>query len=68
MNSPEGRELYFLGRSNPGVPPLSAPLDIWVTRRRERGWATAEIVPDPVSTEAADVVWVDIAAVERARR
>ena len=53
--SPDGRELYFLGRFRPGVHPLEAPLDIWVTRHREGGWTTAAIVPDPVSTEASEV-------------
>ena len=53
--SPDGRELYFLGRFRPGVSPLEAPLDLWVTRQREGRWTTAEIVPDPVSTDAAEV-------------
>lgn len=35
--SPDGRELHSLGRFRPGVPPLSARLDIWVTGRREGG-------------------------------
>lgn len=53
--SPDGRELYFLGRFKPGVPPLEAPLDIWVIRQRDGGWTAAEIVPDPVSTDASEV-------------
>ena len=52
--SPDGRELYFLGRFKPGVPPMEAPLDIWVTRQRDGRWTTAEIVPAPVSTDAAE--------------
>jgi hypothetical protein len=52
--SPSGRELYFLGRFKPGVPPMQAPLDIWVTRQRDGQWATAQIVPAPVSTDAAE--------------
>ncbi len=50
--SPDGRELYFLGRFKPGVRPMESPLDIWVTRQRDGGWATAEIVPAPISTDA----------------
>jgi Tol biopolymer transport system component len=53
--SPDGRELYFLGRFKPGVPPLEAPLDIWVTRQRDGRWTSAERVPDPVSTAAAEI-------------
>jgi hypothetical protein len=52
--SPSGRELYFLGRFKPGLPPLEAPLDIWVIRREEAGWTTAEIVGPPVSTDASE--------------
>lgn len=52
--SPDGRDLYFLGRFKPGVPPLEAPLDIWVSRHRDGRWTTAEIVPAPVSSEAAE--------------
>lgn len=52
--SPDGRELYFLGRFKPGTPPLEAPLDIWVTRQRDGRWTMAEVVPDPVSTGAAE--------------
>jgi len=50
--SPDGRELYFLGRFKPGVPPNEAPLDIWVTRYKDGRWATAEVVPAPISTDA----------------
>jgi Tol biopolymer transport system component len=53
--SPDGLTLYFLGRFKPGVPPLEAPLDIWMTQRRDGRWTTAEIVPDPVSTDAAEI-------------
>jgi len=37
------------------VPPLEAPLDIWVTRQQDGRWTSAEIVPEPVSTAAAEV-------------
>jgi hypothetical protein len=33
---------------------MQAPLDIWVTRQRDGQWATAQIVPAPVSTDAAE--------------
>ena len=52
--SPDGNELYFLGRFKAGVAPMEAPLDIWVSRRVQGKWATAEIVPAPVSTDAAE--------------
>ncbi len=52
--SPDGRELFFLGRFKPGVAPLEAPLDIWVTRYRDGRWTTAETVPAPVSTDASE--------------
>jgi uncharacterized protein (TIGR02246 family) len=50
--SPEGRELYFLGRFTPGVAWTDAPSDIWVTRFRDGRWTMAETVPAPVSTDA----------------
>ena len=50
--SPDGHEMFFLGRFKPGVAPLEAPFDIWVSRRKDGGWTTAEIVPAPVSTDA----------------
>ena len=50
--SPNGGELFFLGRFKPGVPPMEAPLDIWVTRYRDGRWAAAEMVAAPVSTDA----------------
>lgn len=53
--SPDGRELYFLGRFKPGVPPLESPLDIWVSRQRDGRWTAAEMVPEPVSTAAAEI-------------
>lgn len=50
--SPDGRELYFLGRFKPGVPEAKAPQDIWVIRQREGRWSNAELVGPPVSTDA----------------
>lgn len=52
--SPDGRDLYFLGRFKPGVAPLEAPIDIWVTRYRDGRWTTAETVAAPVSTDASE--------------
>jgi Tol biopolymer transport system component len=60
--SPDGRELYFLGRYKSGVPPNEAPLDIWVTRLRDGRWTTAEVVPEPVSTEAASESYPSVVA------
>jgi Tol biopolymer transport system component len=53
--SPDGRELYFLGRFKRGVPPLESPFDIWMTRQRDGRWTSAEVVPEPVSTAAVEV-------------
>jgi Tol biopolymer transport system component len=53
--SPDGRELYFLGRFKPGVPPLESPLDIWITRQQDGHWTSAETVPEPVSTAAVEI-------------
>lgn len=50
--SPDGRELYFLGRFKPGVPQAEAPQDIWVIRQRGGRWSNAELVGPPVSTDA----------------
>lgn len=50
--SPDGRELFFLGRFKPGVPPLEGPSDIWRIRRNGAGWSLAETVPAPISTDA----------------
>lgn len=52
--SPDGRDLYFLGRFKPGVSPEEAPIDIWVTRYRDGRWTTAGTVPPPVSTDASE--------------
>ena len=50
--SPDGREMFFMGRYKPGLPLGEGPFDIWVSRRKDDGWTTAETVPPPVSTEA----------------
>ena len=58
--APDGRELFFMGRFKPGVPPMEAPIDIWVTRRQEERWATAELLTD-VSSDVSDVYPVVVA-------
>jgi hypothetical protein len=50
--SPDGNEMFFMGRYKPGVAPNQAPIDIWVSRRKDGAWTTAEVVPAPVSTDA----------------
>ena len=59
--SPDGRELYFLGqypheyaRDNPGY-------DLWVSRRVDGFWSTAQVVPPPVSTAAEELYPVVVA-------
>jgi Tol biopolymer transport system component len=50
--SPDGLEMFFMGRFKPGVAPADATnSDIWVSRRKNGAWTTAEVVPAPVSTE-----------------
>ena len=46
--SPDGQRLYFLGITGPSD---NRATDIWVSKRTEEGWAPAELVPAPVSTE-----------------
>jgi hypothetical protein len=54
--SPDGRELFFLGRYHPaGAGAERMDTDIWRSRRVDGTWATAEIVPAPISTEAGEV-------------
>src|SRR5688500_13504565 len=50
--SPDGQEMFFLGRYKPGVAPNEGPFDIWVSRKKNGAWTTAETVPAPVSTDA----------------
>lgn len=55
--SPDGSELYFLGNYRPpgGTGVERRDTDIWRSRRMDGAWATAEIVPSPISTEAGEV-------------
>ena len=53
--SPDGRELYFLGvHSHPHADAARSP-DIWRSTRNNGQWSTAEVLPPPISTDAAEV-------------
>ena len=52
--SPDGQEMFFMGRYKAGVAPDDRPFDIWVSRKKDGGWTTAETVPAPVSTDARE--------------
>ena len=53
--SPDGRELYFLGvHSHPYADAARSP-DIWRSTRNNGQWSTAEVLPPPISTDAAEV-------------
>ena len=56
--SPGGRALYFLGQYPPEEKPSS---DIWMSRRTEEGWSTAQKVPPPISTPAEELYPVMVA-------
>jgi hypothetical protein len=49
--SPDGRELFFLGVHRGGV----GSADVWRSRRADRRWATAEVLPPPINTAASEV-------------
>jgi Tol biopolymer transport system component len=55
--SPDGTELFFLGRYHPPAASGSeqTDTDIWRSRRVNGAWTTAERVPAPISTEASEV-------------
>ena len=50
--SPDGQEMFFMGRYKAGVAPDERPFDIWMSRKKDGGWTTAETVSAPVSTAA----------------
>lgn len=59
--SPDGDSLYFLGQHpHPGAP-VDPTTDIWVSRRVDGKWSTAEVVPAPVSTAAEELYPVVVA-------
>jgi hypothetical protein len=53
--SSDGRELYFLGNHPHPHAGGVRSADIWRSRRINGKWATAEVVPAPISTEASEV-------------
>lgn len=59
--SPDGERLYFLGQHPHPGDPEGQSTDIWVSRRVDGGWSTAEVVPAPVSTLASEVYPVVVA-------
>jgi hypothetical protein len=59
--SPDGQQLYFLGRHPHEHDPEGTSTDIWVSERVNGRWATARVVPPPVSTGASEVYPVVVA-------
>ncbi len=59
--SPDGQELYFLGRHPHEYAPEEPRFDLWVSRRVDEAWATAQVVPPPVSTSATEIYPVVVA-------
>jgi hypothetical protein len=55
--SPDGNELFFLGNYHPeaATGAKRTDADIWRSRRVNGEWATAEMVPPPVSSAAGEV-------------
>jgi hypothetical protein len=53
--SPDGQELFFMGRHPQGHAPETPSYDLWVSRRAGNGWSTAQVVPPPVNTPANEV-------------
>ena len=53
--SPDGQELYFLGRHTHEYAPEKPGYDLWVSRRVNGAWSTAQVIPPPVSTSAVEI-------------
>jgi hypothetical protein len=53
--SPDGRSLYFLGQHPHEFAPEKPGYDLWVSRRVNGAWGTAQVVPPPVSTPADEL-------------
>lgn len=53
--SPDGKALYFLGQHPHEFAREKPGYDLWVSRRVNGAWATAEVVPPPVSTSADEL-------------
>ncbi len=59
--SADGNSLYFLGQHPHAGAPVDPSADIWVSHRVDGQWSTAEVVPAPVSTAAAEYYPVVVA-------
>jgi hypothetical protein len=53
--SPDGQELYFLADFPRAAAGQKPNYDIWRSRRVNGDWATAELVPPPISTKADEL-------------
>lgn len=59
--SPDGQALYFLGQHSNEYAPTNPTWDIWVSHRADGEWASARVVPPPVSTGAMEIYPVAVA-------
>jgi hypothetical protein len=59
--SPDGQELFFLGEHPHPYATGKPGSDIWVSRRVQGAWATAVVVPPPISTDADELYPVVVA-------
>jgi hypothetical protein len=59
--SQDGQELFFLGNHPHPHDGGVRSADIWVSRRSGGAWATAEVLPSPISTPASEVYPVVVA-------
>lgn len=53
--SPDGQFLYFMGPHPMKGDDERSDLNLWVSRRTDNGWSTAEPLPDPVNSEADEI-------------
>lgn len=51
----DGQELYFLGQHPHEHAPENPGYDLWVSRKVDGAWSTAQVVPPPVSTAAEEL-------------
>ena len=59
--SPDGQELFFLGQSSREHAGEKPGSDLWVSRRADGKWATARMLPAPMSTAAEELYPVVVA-------
>jgi len=59
--SPDGLDLFFLGQHPHEHAPENPGYDLWVSRRVDGAWSTAQVVPPPVSTSADELYPVVVA-------